>query len=66
MKHVSLEKFERFSSSEKLLKLKLHPKMTHCCEALKPCLPTIFYTKQVHRGTFFYLAHSNLNKYTNL
>ena len=52
MKYMCLEKFERLSSSKNSSNKTLHPKMTHCCEALKTMLSNYFCTTQVLRGTF--------------
>ena len=50
---MSLEKFKRLSSSEKVFKKKtLHLKMIHCFEAPKSMLSNYFDKKQVLRGTF--------------
>ena len=48
--HMHLEIFNLWSSSEKLFKKTLYPKMTHVCKALKPIDSYYFCIAQVLRG----------------
>ena len=64
IEHMHLEKFEWLSSSEKLFKNTLHPKITYCCEALKTMLSNYLLTTQVLRGTFFKICRIQIKTYT--